>query len=434
MRYASFLLFLALLTTQFSCQKPDTSFYMPAEWEPHEAVWLGWETDSASQFYPGIVTLIKTLTPQVPVKIAVNSAEALLRAKQYLYAQKVDSSRVKFYLMPGDRYWIRDHGAAFLVNKAGELGVGDFGFNLYGYPEFMRLKYEGNPDSIAKYVKRRVNPKTAQVDSLMAVAEHATVQKTDVIHEGGNIEVNGKGTLILCESAVFNRNPNRKKDDLEREYKRVLGVSKIIWMKQSLADDPNGFFRRITGNYVGGGVQHSDEFVRFANPNTILLAWVDETEKDLNPINKINYERMSENLKILEQSTDQDGKPFTIVKVPLPTLIAKRITAHERVDYDKSPYDLSPSQFIPSERPKEGDTLLRIPAASYLNYLVTNGLVITGSYTNVGTSPEKQEAVRQIFQTYFPGRKVVFIDFMPQNWDGGGIHCSTQQQPARLKK
>ncbi len=205
-------------------------------------------------------------------------------AKKYLYHKNIDSTRVGFYVMPGDQYWIRDYGAAFLINNKGELGIADFGFNQYGLPEFLRLMYENNTDSIRKYSKLRINPKTAMFDSLMAKAENAVIKKTSVVHEGGNIEVNGKGILILCESAVFNRNPNRNKKDIEKEFKRVLGVSNIIWLKQSLADDPNGFFRRVTGNYVAGGVQHSDEFVRFSDASTILLAWVDEDEKDLNPL------------------------------------------------------------------------------------------------------------------------------------------------------
>jgi len=26
-------------------------------------------------------------------------------------------------------------------------------------------------------------------------------------------------------------------------------------------------------------------------------------------------------------------------------------------------------------------------------------------------------------------RKLIFMDAMPLNWEGGGIHCGTQQQP-----
>ena len=35
---------------------------MPAEWEPHDAVWLGWEEDSIRRYYPGIVSLIKSIS------------------------------------------------------------------------------------------------------------------------------------------------------------------------------------------------------------------------------------------------------------------------------------------------------------------------------------------------------------------------------------
>jgi agmatine deiminase len=205
-------------------------------------------------------------------------------------------------------------------------------------------------------------------------------------------------------------------------------------MKKGLADDPLHFFRIIVDNYVGGGTGgHTDEFVRFSNANTILLAWVNESEKDLNPVNRLNYERMSENLKILEAAKDQDGKAFKIVKVPLPDLIVKKITAKEDSDPDAdrpSPY-LRPSYFPVMEAPAEGDSLLRVPAASYLNYLVTNGIVLLPTYTVSGSSREKENEVKRIFQEQFPGREIVFIDAMPLNWSGGGIHCSTQQQPGK---
>jgi agmatine deiminase len=413
-----------------SCNQQQDKYYMPAEWEQQDAVWLGWEADSSLGFYPVVAEMIKTLTPTVTVKIAFDSDSLMQTAKNYLKRQQIDTSNIRFYVMPGDRYWIRDHGAAFLINREGELGVADFDWNLYGFPQFLKEKNNNNQDSVNKYLNKilpSIN-KSGAVDSLMAVAEGAKIFKTKVVTEGGNIEVNGKGTLIVCESAMKNRNPELTKEFMESELKNVLGVSTVIWIKQGLAEDPNGFYRRITGNYVGGGVQHSDEFVRFSNANTILLAWVDEAEKDLNPINKMNYQRLNETFQTLKNATDQDGKPFNIVKVPLPDLITKKIVAIQ--DYtSKVSYDIPANRFYISEAPKVGDTLLRVPASSYLNYLVTNGLVLISSYTSEGSSKEKEDRVRKIFEEQFPKRKIVFINAMPQNWHGGGIHCSTQQQP-----
>jgi agmatine deiminase len=413
-----------------SCNQQQDKYYMPAEWEQQDAVWLGWEADSSIGFYPVVAEMIKTLTPTVTVKIAFDSDSLMQTAKNYLKRQQIDTSNIRFYVMPGDRYWIRDHGAAFLINREGELGVADFDWNLYGFPQFLKEKNNNNQDSVNKYLNKilpSIN-KSGAVDSLMAVAEGAKIFKTKVVTEGGNIEVNGEGTLIVCESAMKNRNPELTKEFMESELKNVLGVSTVIWIKQGLAEDPNGFYRRIIGNYVGGGVQHSDEFVRFSNANTILLAWVDEAEKDLNPINKMNYQRLNETFQTLKNATDQDGKPFNIVKVPLPDLITKKIVAIQ--DYtSKVSYDIPANRFYISEAPKVGDTLLRVPASSYLNYLVTNGLVLISSYTSEGSSKEKEDRVRKIFEEQFPKRKIVFINAMPQNWHGGGIHCSTQQQP-----
>jgi agmatine deiminase len=439
------ILFFAVTIMILCCTKPGQPFYMPAEWEPHDAVWLGWPKENLSGkystgndtlFHPAILNLIKALIPHVLIKIAVRSDSLLHEAKKYLLLdQNLDPARIKFYLMPGDFYWMRDYGASFLINDAGELGVADFDWSMYGYPGFLKEKYNSQ-DSITKYIRLDINPQTGQIDSLMGVVENATIKKTNVVHEGGALEVNGKGTIILCEATVLQRNPGQTKERLEKEFEKVLGVTKIIWLKKGLADDPHWFYRRIVNNYVGGGTGgHTDEFVRFANPNTILLAWVNEEEKDKNPVNKINYIRMNENLKILEQSTDQDGKSFNIIKVPLPDLISKELISPGQIDKFISPLalDLKPDAFIPSEAPKEGDTLLRVAASSYLNYLVTNGIVILPTYTHMGSSKEKEEEVRKIFKRQFPGREIVFIDVMPQNWYGGGIHCSTQQQPSRRK-
>ena len=50
-------------------------------------------------------------------------------------------------------------------------------------------------------------------------------------------------------------------------------------------------------------------------------------------------------------------------------------------------------------------------------------------YSHAGSSMKKEIKVKEIFEAQFPKRKIVFIDAMAQNWWGGGIHCSTQQQP-----
>jgi agmatine deiminase len=267
----------------------------------------------------------------------------------------------------------------------------------------------------------------------MASVEGAAILKTNIIQEGGAMEVNGKGCLILCEGTVLHRNPGKSRAEIEKEFKRILGVTKIIWLKEGLAEDPlSKGARFITGKYFSawGTGGHTDEFVRFANANTVMLAWLDISERSKNPLNEMNYNRMNENFDILQKSTDQDGKPFRIIKVPLPDLIAKPVVAREDIDDYTQTLDIEISAFKKSARPTPGDTLLRVSASSYLNYVISNGLVILPSYVESGSSKEKEQRVKDIFQQQFPGRAIVFINQMPLNWEGGGLHCSTQQQPS----
>ena len=414
----------------FSCKekKDPAAFYMPAEFEEQEAVWFGWSDDST--YHPTIANVIKGLMPTIQVKIAIDSDSLLHISKKVLAGFSVDTTQILFYTMNGERYWIRDHGAAFLVNGKGELGVADFVWSLYGIEQWYQEKYDNNPDSIQKYMKKYFNPETGKVDSLMAVAEKATIVKSDLVIEGGAIEVNGKGTLILCEAVALHRNPGKTKSEIEEGFKQALGVSKIIWIKKGLIEDAHIqqiHFKKYVTMGTGG---HTDEFVRFADPSTILLAWVDENEISKHPFNKINYERMAENLRILEQSSDQDGKPFKIIKVPLPDPIERQIVVKTKLD-STDWINVTPRYFIQRDAPHVGDTLVNIAASSYMNFLVSNGVVILPTYTKQGSSAEKEKQVSDIIQSAFPDRKLIWVECMPQNWNGGGIHCSAQQQPKR---
>jgi agmatine deiminase len=421
-----FSLFLLLLSFNISHSQNGSDFYMPAEWEKHEAVWVGWET--FGPFQQPTLNVIKALLPYIPVKVVADTRYGSQVAKEYLQMQGVDSSKVQFHIMRDNRVWLRDHGSSFLVNAKRELAVADFRWTLYGIKDW--LSWNTNDPASVDIAYAMALKKTGKIDSLMGVIEKARNISTSVSMEGGSIEVNGKGVLILNETVTMQRNPGVKKEFLEAEFKRVLGAKKIIWMKRGLADDPH-IIRPITGIYVGFGTGgHTDEFVRFADARTILLAWVDESEKDLHPISKMNYERMQENLKILEASTDQDDLPFRIIKVPLPHPIEKKVLM---VNYQKNEFDdgVLVEWFSPDAGFKAGDTVIRVAASSYLNYLVTNNVVLLPTYIKEGSSSLKEEKIKQIMKEAFPGRELIFLEIMSLNYEGGGIHCITQQQPAR---
>ena len=423
--------FLICIIAFVSCkEKSDpAAFYMPGEFEPHESIWFGWSLNRP-QYYPAVAEMIKGLEGHVNIKLAADSDSLVNVAKQSLSDFGVNITAIEFHVMPGEAYWIRDHGATFLINRQGEMTAVDFDWNTYGSLDWYKLREPELADSIEIWKQQHMKGKRSKVDSLMGVSTKAKIIKSSLVMEGGSIESNGKGVLIQSEAVTLQRNPGWTKEEIEAEYKRVMNVKKVIWLKQGLADDEH-IWHLHNGQYVTIGTGgHTDEFVRFVNANTILLAWVDEEEKDKHLINQLNYERMSENLKILEASTDQDGRRFRIIKVPLPNVIERPIIVSEEKS-DSIISRIPPNNFLPEERPAIGDTLIQVSASSYLNFLVSNGVILSATYTHRGTPTEKEAEVKGIFEEVFPGRKIVWIDAMEQNWNGGGIHCSTQQEPKR---
>ena len=85
--------------------------------------------------------------------------------------------------------------------------------------------------------------------------------------------------------------------------------------------------------------------------------------------------------------------------------------------------------FPPRERRREGDPVIQVASASYLNFVVANGVVVLPSYLAHGTARATQERVRRLFAEIFAGRQIEFVDAISANWVGGGPHCATLNEP-----
>ncbi|MEM6378790.1 MAG: agmatine deiminase family protein, partial [Bacteroidota bacterium] len=165
---------------------------------------------------------------------------------------------------------------------------------------------------------------------------------------------------------------------------------------------------------------------RFVNDTTVLLAEV--PEEDLHdPIAQENHRRMEENFKILQQATDQDGNPLNIVRMPLPKLITTQMKPGDSV------YDfISTLEYQDGSQFPGGQPVTVIAAASYLNFLITDKVIIGQKYWKEGMDEAIQardNQVKSILEDLFPGRAVVLLDAMAINLGGGGIHCITMHEP-----
>lgn len=360
---------------------PVTNTYrLPGEFEKQQAIWMQWPSEayntSERPVIPTMIQIIKSFAPYIRVNIASRNTDEIVQIKNLLKASNYTGTNVHCYVVDHLSIWARDVGPVFVKDSRNNLKVVDFGFNNY------------SRDGSSYYINVE-----NQVDKLIAKQYNLPLISTKLISEGGAIESNGKGTLMMTESVVLKRNPGMTKQQIENEYKRVLGVTKIIWLKKGLAEDDN-----ITSGHI-------NEIARFANSNTILLAQILPLDKNTNYYSMESYRRMEENYNILKNATDQAGKPFKIIRVPMPPTL----------------YSVNGSTGT-------------LPVRSYLNYAVTNGAVLMQTYWRAGRSNDlkaTEDGVKEILKGVFPGRNLIGIDTENLNLWGGGIHCITQHMPAQ---
>ena len=214
--------------------------------------------------------LINIIESRIRINIVTDSDSLLEDCRKYLSNVEHNSHPIKYRSITDSDLWIRDHGAVFVKNKEGLLKIVDFNWTQYGYREWLNEYYSGNQSLVNEVMSVISKSRKGQFDSLMAVRLGIPIEKTWIAIEGGAIETNGKGTIILNEKLTLERNPGVARDEIEKEFKRVLGVSNIIWLQEGLAEDPH-IFGTIVDNFIGIGTGgHTDEFVRFVGPKTIL--------------------------------------------------------------------------------------------------------------------------------------------------------------------
>jgi len=84
-----------------------------------------------------------------------------------------------------------------------------------------------------------------------------------------------------------------------------------------------------------------------------------------------------------------------------------------------------------------GEKVKIVIAASYLNFLIANEVVLVPKYWKKGRDEEykkKDETVQKIFEHAFPNRKIVRITPENVTAGGGGIHGISKQMPKSTKR
>ncbi len=212
----------------------------------------------------------------------------------------------------------------------------------------------------------------AEIADRVCRAAGATSIPSTLTNEGGGIHVNGEGLILLTRTVQLDagRNPDWTAEQVEAELARTLGVDRFVWLERGLTRDYDEFGTR----------GHVDIVACFSDPSTVLLHHQTAPEHP-------DFEVSREARARLEAAG------LAVVPVPAPDALRDD---HGWVDY------------------------------SYINHYVCNGAVILCAFDDPGDA-----RAAEILSRAYPGRAIELVDARPLFARGGGIHCITQQQPAR---
>jgi agmatine deiminase len=338
---------------------------IPAEWEKHMATWIGWPHNLED--WPGKITPVPWVYGEITRKIAVGEKVRILienkehqaNALRVLKDCHAALNNIEFFKIKTNRGWTRDSFPAFVWNNTEQVLV-SFKFNSWAkYDNYKKDK------KIPAFISEELKLKEIK----------ANYKNTDVVLEGGSIDVNGSGTLITTEECLLDhniqvRNPGFDKKDYEEVFRKYLGITNVIWLGKGISgDDTHG---------------HVDDLCRFVNKNTVVIV------QENNPKDE-NYIALKENREKLEEAVLEDGSRINVIEIPMP----------------------DPLYF------KEE----RLPA-SYANFYISNNAVLVPTFND-----PKDRTALGILSEHFQDRIVVGIHAVDLIWGLGAIHCLTHEQP-----
>lgn len=331
---------------------------LPAEWEEQDGVLLAWpheETDWAP-----ILNRVEPVFAQIIAAVSRFERVLLLTEKEDYVRGALKSANalldnITLINLPTNDTWARDFGP-ITVYEGGNPLLLDFAFNGWG------LKYPSNLDNV---VNRRLAANGFFSGKCVVLP---------MVLEGGSIESDGAGTLLVTSNCLLeaNRNPHLSQRDIEELLCRHLGVNQILWLNHGhlAGDDTNS---------------HIDTLARLCPDDTITYVACDEPSDE-------HFQELAAMKRDLEGMRTRSGKPYRLLPLPFPA-------------------------------PCFGAEGNRLPA-TYANFLIINGAVLLPTYND----PCDTAAITTL-QTAFPEHQIIGIDCSSIIIQGGSLHCLTMQLP-----
>lgn len=213
----------------------------PAEWEPHDAVWIGFP-GNPEEWPAGLAEAQREVAAFANAVCDDGKGEQVILICRDQHdadiAKPLAHDQVRIVIEPFGDIWLRDTGPVITV-VGSRRQAQRFGFNGWGG----KFEMAGDQDIGLRLAKSLDIP----------ACDH------DLVVEGGAIDGDGQGVLVTTRQCVLNG--NRNKDMTEARFadhmRQALQIEKLCWLGDGLqADHTDG---------------HVDNLARFVGPGKLVI-------------------------------------------------------------------------------------------------------------------------------------------------------------------
>ncbi len=233
-----------------------SSYSFPAEWAPHESVWIGFpsaadlwldDLEGAQEEVAAFARAVHGGGKGELVRLVCANDVAEARARE------LAGDAAEIVAAPFFDIWLRDTGPIVVADE--------------GQP--LALDYRGNGWG-GKY------PSPLDDDLARLLCERAGLPRRprDWILEGGAIDTDGAGLCVTTEQCLLNpnRNPGLSREDIEARLAADLGIEQMLWLGQGLKNDHTDGHIDNLARFVAPGVLALPEASGKIDPNADIFA------------------------------------------------------------------------------------------------------------------------------------------------------------------
>lgn len=345
-----------------------SDYKLPSEWAPQDGIMLTWphrDTDWADRL-DDVELVYRELAKAIAVRqqlvIICHNDSVQQHVASLLESDGVDSTMIRWVQAPCNDTWARDHGPITVLDQDGTPCLLDFTFTAWG-------------DKFAAHLDNDINQQLFKADCIAAVPN----RRIHLVLEGGGIESDGAGTLLVTKKCLLNpnRNATLSQTEIEAQLMQHFGLQRVIWLEHGyLAGDDTD--------------AHIDTLARFAPNNSLVYVSCSDPNDD-------HFRELQAMAQELTELKTLNNQPYHLIPLPWPS----------------------------AKFNSEGE---RLPA-SYANYLIMNDAVLVPTYHD----SQDTVALAQIRRAY-PDHEVIGIHCLPLIQQYGSLHCVTMQLPKGVLK